>query len=84
MNQDKIDARAKLVRVEQCLFLQVAGDNNYEPLIEGGYDGLNYRNALGCIINCILLLEVDMNLEAIKAGEKQPFPYSWRYLSHRS
>lgn len=79
----QIEARCRLIRVEAYLYSLVSGNNADNPLIADGYYGRNYQNALGCIINCIMLIEIEANLEAIKTAEYQPFAYSWRYLQHR-
>jgi len=72
------EARDKLKRVEMYLFLQVSGDYADYPIIEGGYRGLNYHNALGIISSCIVLIEVEENFKAIKEGKPQPYSFGYR------
>jgi hypothetical protein len=71
--------REMLVRAEYHLFHQVSGNNSETPLIEGGYFGKNYSNALQCLANLITSIEVDINLEAIKNGKKPPYRISFKH-----
>jgi hypothetical protein len=71
--------REILVRAEYHLFHQVSGSNKETPLIEGGYFGKNYSNALQCLANLITLIEVELNLEAIKSGKKPPYRISFKH-----
>jgi hypothetical protein len=75
-----LEGRKILINAQTHLFLQVAGKTQENPpTIEGGYFGLNYKNAFACLVNCIQLIECEENLKAIKSGHKQPFGISWKY-----
>lgn len=75
----KREARELLLHAQMHLFDQVSGERADKPLIEDGYNGLIYRNALGSIFNCIQMIECEENLKAIKGGYIQPYPLSWKY-----
>jgi hypothetical protein len=77
---DELVGRKILINAQTHLFLQVGGKTkDNPPTIEGGYFGLNYKNALGCITNCIQLIECEENMKVIKEGHKQPFGLGWKY-----
>lgn len=71
--------REILVHAEFHLFHQVSGDHSEFPLIEGGYHGINYSNALQCLANLITSIEVEENLKAIKDGRRSPYGISFKH-----
>lgn len=71
--------REILINAQYHLFYQVAGNNKEKPLIEGGYEGRNYHNALQCLTSLITLIEVEANIEAIKNGTKPPFGIAFKH-----
>lgn len=71
--------REILVHAEFHLFHQVSGDHSKFPLIEGGYHGINYSNALQCLANLITSIEVEENLKAIKDGRQPTYGISFKH-----